>query len=81
MQSTEGTYTNSISSGGGINGCLSEEEDDCCYAISEGSFVGVGELLCEAGRETEMHRVGHHHRLRVVVAGESGVGKRYGKRP
>ena len=54
-------------------------EADCCHAISEESFVGVGELLCEAGRECKemgVYEPRHQHSLKIIVAGESGVGKR-----
>ena len=55
---------------------MEEEDDDCCYAISEGSFVGVGELLCEAARSESERAARHEHRFKLIVAGESGVGKR-----
>ena len=62
-------------------GSFEVDEDDCCYAISEKSFVGVGELLCDAARSDEGQCKPHYeHRCKVIVAGESGLGKRYNER-
>ena len=64
------------------------EEVECCYAISETSFVGVGELLCgstkaceadlESARRTapQLYKPQREHNFKIMDAGESGVGKR-----